>query len=134
MTCTNWCRSQLVSFAPRYATFGARRYIDSEVRLYALLARPPTPTLVLTTRPINRHTHTQGVSQPCSLNAGSSACPMTVLATTVNRMTLALGIFGAVFYFITWIFVLSTLIIAIVVVVQGKRSNLDEADSDVEMI
>jgi len=59
---------------------------------------------------------------------------MTVLATTVNRMTLALGIFGAVFYFITWIFVLSTLIIAIVVVVQGKRSNLDEADSDVEMI
>lgn len=96
---------QLVSFAPRYVTFGARRYIDSD-----------------------------GVSQSCSLSAGAAACPMTVLATTVSRMTLALGIFGAVFYFITWIFVASTIIIAIVVVVQGKRSNLDEVDSDVEMI
>jgi hypothetical protein len=101
----------------------------------------------------------QGQTIMCSMNAGSSACPMTVLATTVNRLTMALGyvqtsttdtrltttvltavaamqcsVFGVVLYFITWIFIAATIIIAIVVVAQGQRSNIDDVDSEIEMI
>jgi len=76
MLCSLCIMLEITTLAPQYATFGARTYVDTE-----------------------------GETNLCSMSAGPEACPMTQIAQIVNRFYASLSIFGAAFYFATWLFI-----------------------------
>lgn len=91
----------LYSACPQYATFGSQRYQD-----------------------ING-TH------PCSLdlNVPENECVMSRASAFLARFFFKAWVFGAIYFWATWLFLVSTLLSLFIIIMRGRQSSV-EVDSD----
>jgi len=74
-----------------------------------------------------------GQTVQCDL--GASNCTMTQIGTIVNRIAMKLSFFGVIFYFATWLFIISFFVGAAVSLFRSRQSNVEYlggSDSDVD--
>ena len=68
------------------------------------------------------------------MNGGSEVCPMTAMATIVNRFQISLNLFATVFYFGTWVFVGAFFIgSAISIFLLKRKSNVTVQDNTADI-
>jgi len=103
---------EILTLAPRYASYGSQVYLDTNVTGNA--------TAVLT---------------QCSITAPPSLCTMTQIGSLMSRIQAGTAFFGVVYYVATWVFLAAFLVGVIVSLVKKKSSNIEtEAnDSDEEV-
>jgi len=103
---------QLISICPQYLQYGSQTYRENNGSVL-----PCTPTVVATfdTPYIN--------------------CNMTQIGQFVNRISLKMGFFGVVFYWVGWVFIICYLIGLIIAFFRSRHNATDttyDSDSDLE--
>lgn len=102
------CSILFFSIAPTYVTFGSQYY----------QTKGANSTEVL----------------PCSLDSPSNACLKTRSSTLILAMLSQVWLFGAVFYWMSWLFVLVSFVSLIAYSIRGRRdarhSLLSQSDED----
>eukprot|EP01086_Lenisia_limosa_P002970 TRINITY_DN17115_c0_g1_i1.p1 TRINITY_DN17115_c0_g1~~TRINITY_DN17115_c0_g1_i1.p1 ORF type:complete len:516 (-),score=109.28 TRINITY_DN17115_c0_g1_i1:56-1603(-) len=93
-----------VSLAPQYLTFGSQHYLDAEANVV-----PCTIT---------------------SITSDNSGCVMSQVSLLVNRITVKMPIFGAIFFYANYATMLIFLIGLFYSIAKDKASNLSGVSSD----
>jgi len=91
---------EILTLAPRYASYGSQVYVNG--------------TEIF----------------PCSITAPPTLCTMTQIGTLISRIEVGTVFFGNVYYYASWIFLAVFLIGVIVSIVRGKASNVETRDDD----
>lgn len=89
----------LYSASPQYATFGSQLYQDAN------------------------GTHA------CSVDAPENECMMSRGSASLVRFFFKAWVFGAAYYWATWLFLVSTVVSAVYLMIRGRQSSV-EVDSD----
>jgi len=91
---------EILTLAPRYASYGTQVYFNGNTTL------------------------------PCSITAPPEKCTMTQIGALMARIQVGTAFFGNVYYYASWVFIAGFLIGVIVSIVKRKSSNIDSQEND----
>lgn len=120
----------MISFAPQYSTFGAQRYQDAqgEWKLcnYNAINGTRNATGLETGVIFNEYVDN-------ALIQLKRPCQTTVLASLLNSVGVRVGILGTIFFFASWVFLISFAIGGVIALFKAPLSFApDKLDDDYE--